>query len=62
MQIDSTPMDVLLRLDDGVAGKVESTAMVGIATRSITAAVPRPSTKAADTSALPARGATPEAA
>ncbi|MFI0239329.1 Mu transposase C-terminal domain-containing protein [Streptomyces sp. NPDC016845] len=61
MQIDSTPMDVLVRLDDGVAEKVELTAMVDIATRSITAAVLRPSTKAADASALLARSVTPEA-
>lgn len=60
MQIDSTPMDVLVRLDDGVAEKVELTAMVDIATRSITAAVLRPSTKAADASALLARSVTPE--
>jgi hypothetical protein len=43
MQIDSTPLDVLVRLDDGIAEKVELTAMVDIATRSITAAVLRPS-------------------
>ncbi|MGW3121928.1 Mu transposase C-terminal domain-containing protein [Streptomyces sp. NPDC001107] len=60
MQIDSTPMDVLVRLDDGVAEKVELTGMVDIATRSITAAVLRPSTKAADASALLARSVTPE--
>lgn len=60
MQIDSTPMDVLVRLDDGIAEKVELTAMVDIATRSITATVLRPSTKAADASALLARSVTPE--
>ncbi|MFF3835947.1 Mu transposase C-terminal domain-containing protein [Streptomyces sp. NPDC002458] len=60
MQIDSTPIDVLVRLDDGVAEKVELTGMVDIATRSITAAVLRPSTKAADASALLARSITPE--
>ncbi|MFJ8538055.1 hypothetical protein [Streptomyces sp. NPDC093591] len=60
MQIDSTPMDVLVRLDDGIAEKVELTAMVDIATRSITAAVLRPSTKAADASALLARSVAPE--
>ncbi|WP_197084689.1 DDE-type integrase/transposase/recombinase [Saccharothrix sp. ST-888] len=60
MQIDSTPLDVLVRLDDGIAEKVEMTAMVDIATRSITAAVLRPSTKAADASALLARSITPE--
>lgn len=60
MQIDSTPLDVLVRLDDGIAEKVELTAMVDIATRSITAAVLRPTTKAADASALLARSVTPE--
>lgn len=38
-QIDSTALDVLVRLDDGIAEKVEPTALVDIATRSITAAV-----------------------
>ncbi|WP_308251115.1 integrase [Streptomyces anulatus] len=61
MQVDSTPLDVLVRLDDGIAEKVELTAMVDIATRSITAAVLRPTTKAADASALLARSVTPEA-
>ncbi|MGW2482471.1 hypothetical protein ACWCWQ_21910 [Streptomyces sp. NPDC001571] len=61
MQIDSTPLDLLVRLDDGTAEKGELTAMVDIATRSITAAVLRPTTKAADTSALLARSVTPEA-
>ncbi|MFI1294430.1 integrase [Streptomyces sp. NPDC020792] len=61
MQIDSTPLDVLVRLDDGIAEKVELTAMVDIATRSITAAVLRPTTKAANASALLARSVTPEA-
>ncbi|MFB7634962.1 Mu transposase C-terminal domain-containing protein [Streptomyces sp. NPDC056149] len=60
VQIDSTPLDVLVRLEDGVAEKVELTAMVDIATRSITAAVLRPTTKAADVSALLARSVTPE--
>ncbi|WKX73732.1 hypothetical protein [Streptomyces sp. XD-27] len=39
MQIDSSPLDVLVRLDDGIAEKVELTALVDIASRSITAAV-----------------------
>ncbi|MEV5451757.1 Mu transposase C-terminal domain-containing protein [Streptomyces sp. NPDC052535] len=60
MQIDSTPLDVLVRLDDGIAEKVELTALVDIASRSITAAVLRPTTKAADVSALLARSITPE--
>jgi hypothetical protein len=60
MQIDSSPLDVLVRLDDGIAEKVELTALVDIASRSITAAVLRPTTKAADASALLARSITPE--
>ncbi|MET9320597.1 Mu transposase C-terminal domain-containing protein [Streptomyces sp. NPDC003038] len=60
MQIDSTPLDVLVRLDDGIAEKVELTAMIDLATRSLAAAVLRPTTKAADASALLARSITPE--
>ncbi|MER6073983.1 Mu transposase C-terminal domain-containing protein [Streptomyces sp. NPDC001296] len=60
MQIDSSPLDVLVRLDNGIAEKVELTALVDIASRSITAAVLRPTTKAADASALMARSITPE--
>lgn len=60
MQIDSTPLDVLVRLDDGIAGKVELTAVIDLATRSVAAAVLRPTTKAADASALLARSITPE--
>jgi hypothetical protein len=60
MQIDSTPLDVLVRLGEGLAGTVELTAMVDVATRSITAAVLRPTTKAADATVLLARTVTPE--
>ncbi|MEU6370873.1 transposase family protein [Streptomyces sp. NPDC046931] len=60
MQIDSTPLDVLVRLDDGIAEKVELTAMIDLATRSLAAAVLRPTTKAADASALLARSIIPE--
>ena len=60
MQIDSTPLDVLVRLDDAVAGKVELTGMVDVATRTVTAAVLRPTTKAVDASVLLARTVTPE--
>ncbi|WP_207797221.1 hypothetical protein [Arthrobacter glacialis] len=35
MQIDSTPLDIAVELDDGVIGRVELTAMVDIATRSL---------------------------
>lgn len=60
MQIDSTPLDVLVRLDDGVAGKVDLTGMIDVATRTVTAAVLRPTTKSVDASVLLARTVTPE--
>ncbi|WP_284755485.1 Mu transposase C-terminal domain-containing protein [Arthrobacter sp. efr-133-R2A-120] len=60
MQIDSTPLDIAVELDDGVIGRVELTAMVDIATRSIPAAVVRPTTKAVDAALLLARCLTPE--
>nr|WP_242666495.1 MULTISPECIES: Mu transposase C-terminal domain-containing protein [Parafrankia] len=60
MQVDSTPFDVLVRLDDGVTGRVELTGMVDVATRTVTAAVLRPTTKAADVAVLLARSVTPE--
>jgi hypothetical protein len=60
VQIDSTPLDVLVRLDDGVVGKVELTGMIDVATRTVTAAVLRPSTKSVDASVLLARTVTPE--
>ena len=44
----------------GVAGKVELTGMVDVATRTATAAVLRPATKAVDASVLLARTVTPE--
>lgn len=60
MQIDSTPLDIAVELDDGVIGRVELTAMVDIATRSIPAAAIRPTTKAVDAALLLARCMTPE--
>ena len=60
MEIDSTPLDVLVRLADGVVGRVELTALVDVATRTVTAAVLRPTTKAPDASVLLARTVTPE--
>ncbi|WNV83031.1 integrase [Umezawaea sp. Da 62-37] len=60
MQIDSTPLDVLVRLDDGVDGRVELTGMIDVATRTVTAAVLRPTTKSVDASVLLARTMTPE--
>lgn len=60
MQIDSTPLDVRVVLDNGVVDRVELTWMIDAATRGITAAVLRPSTKAPDAALLLARTLTPE--
>lgn len=60
MQIDSTPIDVRVVLDTGVVDRAELTWMIDLATRSITAAVLRPTTKAADAAVLLARTLTPE--
>jgi hypothetical protein len=60
MQIDSTPLDIAVMLDDGVIGRVELTGMIDIATRTVTAAVLRPTTKSVDASLLLARTVTPE--
>ncbi|MGH3815208.1 MAG: integrase, partial [Pseudonocardiaceae bacterium] len=60
MQIDSTPLDVLVLLDDGVPARVELTGMIDVATRTVTAAVLRPTTKSVDASVLLARTVTPE--
>jgi hypothetical protein len=60
VQIDSTPLDVLVLLDNGVPGRVDLTGMIDIATRSVTAAVLRPTTKSVDASVLLARTVTPE--
>ena len=62
VQIDSTPLDVLVLLDDGVPGRVELTGMIDVTTRVVPAAVLRPTTKAADASVLLARALTPEPA
>ncbi|MFG3531911.1 Mu transposase C-terminal domain-containing protein [Streptomyces sp. NPDC047917] len=60
MQIDSTPLDVMVRLDNGVVGKVELTGLIDVATRTLAAAVRRPTTKPVDASVLLARTVTPE--
>jgi putative transposase len=60
MEIDSTPLDVLVLLDDGVPGRVELTGLIDVATRSVPAAVLRPSTRSVDASVLLARALTPE--
>ncbi|MEU2514475.1 hypothetical protein [Streptomyces syringium] len=58
VQIDSTPLDVMVVLDSGVTARAELTIAVDVATRTICAAVLRPvSTKAVDASLLLARHA-----
>ena len=59
-QIDSTPLDVRVVLDNGLIDRVELTWMIDIATRTIPAAVLRPTTKAVDAALLLARSLTPE--
>ena len=60
MQIDSTPLDVLVLLDDGVSGRAELTGIIDVATRTISAAVLQPTTRPVDASVLLARCLTPE--
>jgi hypothetical protein len=61
IQIDTTPLDVLAVLDDGVTGRVELTIAVDVATRTMCAAVLRPAgTKAVDAALLLARMLVPE--
>jgi transposase InsO family protein len=61
VQIDSTPLDVMAVFDDGHARRVELTAAVDVATRTICAVLLRPmGTKAVDASLLLARMLVPE--
>mgnify|MGYP000962783141 CR=1 FL=1 len=61
VQIDSTPIDVLVLLDDGTPGRADLTIVVDVATRTICAAVLRPvGTKAVDAALLLARMLVPE--
>ncbi len=59
-QIDSTPIDVRVILDTGVVDRAELTWIIDLATRTIPAAVLRPTTKAVDAAVLLARTLTPE--
>jgi putative transposase len=60
MQIDSTPIDVRVVLDTGLVDRAELTWVIDLATRTIPAAILRPTTKAADVAVLLARALTPE--
>jgi putative transposase len=59
-QIDSTSLDVRVVHDDGTVDRVELTGLVDQATRTIAAAVLRPTTKAVDAALLLARALAPE--
>ncbi|MFE3070215.1 Mu transposase C-terminal domain-containing protein [Streptomyces sp. NPDC059247] len=61
VQIDSTPLDVMVVLDSGLTVRADLTIAVDVATRTICAAVLRPmGTKAVDASLLLARTLVPE--
>lgn len=61
VQIDTTPLDVMVVLDDGVLGRPELTIAVDVASRTICAAVLRPvGTKAVDAALLLAKMLVPE--
>ncbi|MEY9934152.1 transposase InsO family protein [Catenulispora sp. GP43] len=61
VQIDATPLDVMAVLDDGVLGRVELTAAIDVATRTLCAGLLRPAgTKAVDAAAVLARVLVPE--
>jgi hypothetical protein len=61
VQIDSTPIDVMVLLDTGLAVRADLTIAVDVATRTICAAVLRPvGTKAVDAALLLARMLVPE--
>ena len=61
VQIDTSPLDVLARLEDGLSARAELTIVLDVATRSICAALLRPKgTKAIDAALLLARMLVPE--
>jgi transposase InsO family protein len=61
VQIDTTPLDVMAVLDEGVTARIELTSAVDLLTRTICAAVLRPAgTKAVDAALLLARMLVPE--
>jgi hypothetical protein len=61
VQIDSTPLDVMVLLEDGVTVRADLTIAIDVATRTVCAAVLRPvGTKAVDAALLLARMLVPE--
>lgn len=60
VEIDSTPLDLMVIYPDGTTGRVDVTAAVDIATRTVMAVIARPvATKAVDAAVLLARAMTP---
>lgn len=60
VEIDSTPLDLMVIYPDGSTGRVDVTAAIDIATRTVLAAIARPvATKAVDAAVLLARAMTP---
>jgi len=60
MQIDSSPLNIAARLDNGMTDRPELTWIIDLATRTIPAAVLRPAARSADAALLLARCLTPE--
>ncbi|WP_460770045.1 hypothetical protein [Mariniluteicoccus flavus] len=60
VEVDSTPLDIAVVLDEGVVGRVELSGMVDVATRTVMAQVLRPTTKAVDVASMLAHALTPE--
>ncbi|MGW2207607.1 hypothetical protein [Streptomyces sp. NPDC001774] len=60
MEIDSTPLEVVVIHDDGTVDRCELTGLIDLATRTLAAVVLRPSTKAVDAALLLADAMTPE--
>jgi hypothetical protein len=58
--IDSTPLGVLVRLDEQMPGRVELCGLIDVAPRTIAAVVVRPTTKSVDAWLLLARALAPE--
>lgn len=60
VEIDSTPLDLMVIYPDGSTGRIDVTAAIDIATRTVLAAIARPvATKAVDAAVLLARAMTP---
>lgn len=60
VEIDSTPLDLMVIYPDGSTGRIDVTAAIDVATRTVLAAIARPvATKSVDAAVLLARAMTP---